>query len=160
MGIKDLKPTKNSRTRQGYFDISESKKYNGRIKKVIYRSSWEKMFCMWCERNTNVVNWCSESVAIKYHCPLTNTVKNYYPDFWVKMKDGKVWLVEVKPFKEYGEIPSLPKRKTKKAMKSYTYLHNAVKVNFSKFKSAKAYCNTRGWSFLVADEKWFGINKK
>ena len=159
MGIKNLKPTKNARTKQGYFDISESTKYNGKVKKVIYRSSWEYRFCVWCENNPSVEKWCSESVEIKYHCPINNTIKKYYPDFWVKMSDGRVWVVEVKPSKEYKEVPKLPKRKTKKAMQNYDYLRRAITVNLSKFKSAIAFCKKQEWTFFVADEDWFKINK-
>jgi hypothetical protein len=160
MGIKDLKPTKNARTHQGYYDISESKKYIGRDKTVIYRSSWEKMFCNWCERNPQVVKWASESVAIKYLCPLENKIKNYYPDFLVKLEGNKTILVEVKPESEYKTEPKKPKRKTKKAMKNYQYLYNAWLTNQSKFKSAIAFCKSKGWGFKVADENWFKLTKK
>ena len=160
MNIKNLKPTKNGKTKQGYFDISESTKYNGKVKTVIYRSSWEHMFCPWCERNPLVEKWCSESVQIKYHCPIDNTVKNYYPDFWIKLTDGRTMVVEVKPAQEYKIEPSKPKRKTQKSLARYKYLKNAVTVNLSKFKSAISYCKSRGWTFFVADETWFGLNKK
>lgn len=159
MGIKNLKPTKNARTKQGYFDISESTKYNGKVKKVIYRSSWEYRFCVWCENNPNVEKWCSESVEIKYQCPIENTIKNYYPDFWVKMKDGRVWVVEVKPEKEYKIVPNPPKRKTKKAIENYNYYIKAITVNLSKFKSAVTFCKKRDWTFFVADENWFNITR-
>ena len=74
MSIKNLKPTKNARTKQGYFPVTESVKYIGAVKKVIYRSSWEQRFCIWCERSPQVEKWASESVAIKYHCPIENRI--------------------------------------------------------------------------------------
>lgn len=158
MSIKNLKPTKNARTKQGYFPVKESVKYIGAVKKVIYRSSWEQRFCTWCERSPQVEKWASESVAIKYHCPIENRIKNYYPDFLVKLSNGQTWLVEVKPAQEYKQPPTKPKRKTKKALTSYEYLMKNYLVNKSKFKSAIAFCKTKDWVFFVADENWF--NKK
>ena len=155
MSIKNLKPTKNARTKQGYFPVKESVKYMGAVKKVIYRSSWEQRFCTWCERSPQVKKWASESVAIKYQCPIENKIKNYYPDFLVRLSNGQTWLVEVKPAQEYKKPPEKPKRKTKKAMKTYEYLMKHFLVNQSKFKSAIAYCKSQGWTFFVADENWF-----
>lgn len=160
MDIKNLKPNKKSRTKQGYFNISESKRYNGKVKQVIYRSSWEYKFCVWCERSPLVKNWCSESVQIKYHCPINNNIRNYYPDFWVKLKSGEVWVVEVKPAKEYKLQPKAPKRKTKKSVENYYNLVSTIKINISKFKSAIAFCKSRNWKFFVADEDWFFKNNK
>ena len=74
MNIKNLKPTKNARTKQGYFNVNESVKYIGSVKKVIYRSSWEQRFCTWCERSPLVNKWASESIAIKYQCPIENKI--------------------------------------------------------------------------------------
>tara|TARA_R110000796_G_scaffold159388_10_gene276256 strand:- start:5240 stop:5719 length:480 start_codon:yes stop_codon:yes gene_type:complete len=155
MNIKNLKPQKNGRTKQGYFKVTESVKYVGAVKKVIYRSSWEERFCIFCERNPIVSKWSSESITIKYHCPIDNRIKNYYPDFLVKLANGKTWLVEVKPAQEYKKPPAKPKRKTKKALSSYEYLMKNYVVNMSKFKSARAYCESKGWEFFIADETWF-----
>jgi hypothetical protein len=155
MNIKNLKPNKNSRTKQGYFNISESTKYNGKTKKVIYRSSWEYKFCVWCEQNPNIQNWCSESVQIKYICPIENVTRNYYPDFWIKFTNGDTWIIEVKPEREYKIVPEPPKRKTKKAIQNYIDLKKTIRINIAKFRYASQYANNRGWKFFVADEKWF-----
>ena len=158
MNIKNLKPNKNARTKQGYFNVSESTKYNGTVKKVIYRSSWEEMFCIWCERNSNITQWSSESITIKYFNPISKTIRNYFPDFVVRTKDNQTWLVEVKPDKD-TKPPTKPKRKTKKAMMNYNYAMETFLVNDSKFKSAKAFCKERNWVFFIADEKWFKVKK-
>lgn len=160
MNIKNLKPNKNSITKQGYFNISESIKYNGKVKKVVYRSSWEYRFCVWCEKNPDIKNWCSESVQIKYLCPIDNVIKNYYPDFWVRFTNGDTWVVEVKPKKEYKLIPKEPIRKTKKSLTNYYNLQNTIRVNISKFKSAIIFCKNNNWKFFVADEDWFFKNSK
>jgi len=54
MSIKNVKPTKNSFYKQGYFDVSESTKYVG-PQPVIFRSSWEKKFAHYCEKNTKII---------------------------------------------------------------------------------------------------------
>ena len=94
--IKNLKPRKRSRYKQGYYPIHESKKYVGKGK-VIYRSDQERQFCDYCERSTLVKAWDSECVEIKYFDHKTEKYHRYYPDFLVKMKDGLTILVEVKP---------------------------------------------------------------
>ena len=48
MNIKNNKPRKKSKYAQGYFPINECKKYVG-YGPIIYRSSWERKFCFYCE---------------------------------------------------------------------------------------------------------------
>lgn len=153
MSIKNLKPRKNSSTRQGYFSIKESLKYFGKGP-VIYRSSWEYRFCVWAERNPTVSKWSSEPIGIKYYDTYNNKWSRYYPDFLIILDTGKQVLIEVKPRKHLLK-PDKPARKTKKAVENYLYNLEQYTKNMCKFKAALKYCKSKGWVFRIADETWF-----
>ena len=153
MSIKNLKPRKDAKTKQGYFSITESKKYFGKGP-IIYRSSWEYRFCVWSERNPHVINWSSEPVGIKYFDTYNNRYATYYPDFLIVLDTGKRVLIEVKP-RQHLLKPSQPKRKTKKSLKSYLYNLEQYTKNMCKFQAALKYCESKGWKFRIADETWF-----
>ena len=90
MDIKSLKPKKNVRFSQGYIDPNACKKLFESVKKqpIIYRSSWEKKFILWCESCKNVKHWGSECTYIKYFNPVDQKTHRYFPDFVVEMQDG------------------------------------------------------------------------
>ena len=70
----------------------------------ICRSSWEFKFCRYLDFNPGVLEWSSESGAIKYFDPITAKTRRYIPDFYMKIKakDGSEvrYLIEIKPFKQ------------------------------------------------------------
>ena len=111
--IKNNKPKRNSGFVQGYFPINECKKYYGQGP-IIFRSSWERKFCLYCERTPEIEMWSSESISIKYFNPLDEKYHTYYPDYLVKLKDGQTFLVEVKPKSQLIK-PTAPLRLTPKS---------------------------------------------
>lgn len=141
MSIKNVKPTPNSGYKQGYYKPKYPAKYNGSFP-IIYRSSWERKFCHWCDHNENVISWMSEPFSIKYFNILDNKFHNYYPDFYFKINRGigedsmpiiESYVVEIKP-KAQLQKPKEPKRKTKKALQNYksgyeTYVRNLCKTD-------------------------------
>lgn len=149
MSIKNVKPTPNSGYRQGYYKPINVSKYNGPLP-IIYRSSWERKFCHWCDHNENVTSWMSEPFSIKYFNILDNKFHNYYPDFYFKIKRGlnennkpiiESYVVEIKPKAQLVK-PKEPKRKTKKSLKNYkegyeTYVRNLCKTDALR-KAAKS----------------------
>ncbi len=134
MSIKKLKPTSKTGFSQGYYKPHNQHKYMG-PPPIIYRSSWERKFCHWCDHNEDVIGWISEPFAIKYFNLLDNKFHNYYPDFYVKIKKGDIieqYVVEVKP-KAQLQKPKPPKRKTKKSLANFkrgyeTYVRNLCKT--------------------------------
>ena len=153
MSIKNLKPKKNSNTKQGYFSVTTSTKYFGNGP-VIYRSSWEYKFCVWAERNPNVKKWSSESVSIKYWNSFDDKYSLYYPDFLIELVNGLIFLIEVKPASHMTK-PNLPKRQTKKSIANYLYVKEQYTKNMCKFQAAIKYCEAKSWKFRIADESWF-----
>ena len=131
-------------------------KYKGDPNNIICRSSWERKFCQWCDKNSCIIYWASEEISIPYISPKDNRVHRYYPDFLIKVKEKnakiKTYVVEVKPKKQ--TIP--PKRKTK-LTKSYLYERVTYEVNQAKWKAAGEYCKDPRIEFKIVTEDELGI---
>jgi len=153
MDIKNNKPKKNSGYSQGYFPINECKKYVGKGP-IIYRSSWERKFCLYCEANPSVIKWASEPISIPYINSLDGKKHNYFPDYYMKLDGGKEYLVEVKPSSQLNK-PIAPKRRTAKGMKNYKYAMDMYITNMCKVQYAEEYCNKRGWQYKIVTEDFF-----
>jgi hypothetical protein len=154
MSIKNLKPSGNSGFVQGYYNPLNPDKYIGPTP-IIYRSSWERKFCIMCDNKESVLKWSSEPVTIKYKWSKDGKEHKYYPDFYMKTAgendEGPVeWLVEIKPEAQIKK-PLPPKTKSKKALNSYKFLAEAYIKNRDKY--ANAWCENRGWRFIVLTEK-------
>ena len=153
MNIKNNKPKRNSGFSQGYFPINECQKYVGKGP-IIYRSSWERKFCMYCESNPQIVQWSSEPVKIKYINSLDGREHSYFPDYYMKLDNDDEYLIEVKPSSQLQK-PTPPKRKTKKAVANYKYAYEMYVTNMCKSQYEEHWCNKRGWKFLVVTESFF-----
>ena len=128
------------------------KKYVGNSSQVIYRSLWERKLMVYCDRNEKVVEWGSEEVIVPYRSPWDGKMHRYFPDFYMKVKQGngtyKKFIIEVKPKAQCKEPIKSPKRKTKR-------WYNEVKtwgINQAKWKSAIDYCENRGMEFKILTE--------
>lgn len=123
-------------------------KYVGDIENVTYRSLWERNTMIWLDENPNVKEWASEEIFFHYLHPVLGRRAKYFPDFYVKMIDNTIRIIEVKPKKE-TERPQEPKRKTKKYINEVaTWL-----VNQEKWKEAKYYCNKSNMIFEIWTEE-------
>ena len=131
-------------------------KYQGNPDNIICRSSWERKFCQWCDRNNSIIYWASEEISIPYVSPKDNRVHRYYPDFVIKVKEKnskiKTYVVEVKPKKQ-----TLPPKKKKKITKSYIYECTTYEVNKAKWKAASEYCKDHLIEFKIVTEDELGI---
>jgi hypothetical protein len=158
MSIKRVKPTKNSRFNQGYFKPNNIQKYIGE-QPIIYRSSWERKFMMWCDNTTDVLTWSSEPVKIPYWSNLHKKQRTYYPDFYIKIqkKDNTVehMLIEIKPLAQIKK-PEPPKKNSRKALESYKFLAEQYVINRDKYTAAQDFATQRGWKFAVMTEKSLG----
>jgi len=137
----------------GQFKPANPMKYDGKFP-VIFRSSWENKLMQWCDRNTNVEKWGSESIIIPYVDPTReNEIHNYHVDFnmTIRKKDGTLqqFLVEVKPSAQC----IMPRKTAKGNSEAYktrleTYIRNQAKWKFANAAAVK-----RGMKFLVITEK-------
>ena len=126
---------------------------------VIFRSSWERKYMIWCDNTSSVIYWQSEETIVPYRCATDNKWHRYYLDFriQVKNKEGnlKTYLVEIKPLAQTIP-PKYPGKQTKRYLnESLTFMKNQ-----SKWDAAKAYARDRGWEFVVLTEKHLGITNK
>ena len=71
---------------KGVFKPKNPKKYVGDSNNIVYRSSWEKKFMLYCDRNKDIVEWASEEIVIPYVSPVDHRPHRYFPDFYIKVK--------------------------------------------------------------------------
>ena len=133
---------------KGRYIPSNPKKYKGDPSRIIYRSLWERQFFKWCEDNNDVVKWSSESVVIPYRCKTDGKVHRYFIDVKVKFKNGKTYLIEIKP-----EIQTQPPKERSRKTKKYIKEVMTYAKNVSKWDHAEKYCAIRGWEFKIFTEK-------
>jgi hypothetical protein len=110
----------------------------------------------WCDTNSSILEWGSETVIVPYISPLDRNIHRYFVDFYIKVKDKqnqiKKYLVEIKPEK-FTKPPEIPKKKTKKFIDEvFQY-----SVNDAKWKAAFEYCKDRNMEFIILTEKDLGI---
>ena len=136
----------------GRFKPKNYKKYKGDPTNVFYRSLWERRFMVYCDNNTNILEWGSEEIIIPYKSPLDKRIHRYFPDFFIKYKNssGKIIreIIEVKP-KRHLSPPKEPKRKTKR----YLGEVNTYIINQAKFKAAEEFCKDRKLGFRILTEE-------
>lgn len=136
---------------KGKYKPKNPRKYRGDINNIVYRSSWELKFAIWCDRTESVLEWGSEIAVIPYISPVDGNPHRYFVDFYVQIMDKKgiaqKYLVEIKP-KQFTVPPIPPKRQTKR------YIAEVFQwgVNESKWKAATNFCNDRGWKFIILTE--------
>tara|TARA_S200000501_G_C20871500_1_gene764447 strand:- start:9421 stop:9840 length:420 start_codon:yes stop_codon:yes gene_type:complete len=132
---------------QGKYRPTFPKKYKGDYHNIIYRSSWEYKFMVWCDRSSSVTEWGSEEIIVPYTSPADGRRHRYFPDFYLKI-GRKKYMVEVKPLNQTKE-PKKQNRNTKR------YITEVVTyaINQAKWKAAREYCKDRGWQFMLITEK-------
>ena len=135
------------RYKQGKYIQRLPRKYKGDPRNIVYRSSWEYKFMLWCDQTPSVTEWGSEEIAIPYISPLDGKRHRYYPDFYVKVGKKK-YMVEVKPSRQTKE-PKTQRKHTKR------YITEVVtwSINKAKWKAATEFCRDYGWEFMLITEK-------
>jgi hypothetical protein len=132
---------------KGKYTVKNKKKYAGDPTKVVFRSLWERNTFRWLEAQDNIVEWCSEEVAIPYVCETDRKVHRYFIDIYFKTKDGKKYLIEIKPAKD-TRPPKKGKRQTKRYLsEALTYVKNQ-----SKWKAAHKFAQENDATFQVWTE--------
>lgn len=141
---------------KGKFKPKFPDKYLGDPTNIIFRSSWEKKFMVWCDSNSSVLKWQSEETIIPYRCPTDNRIHRYFVDFRIQIRDKvgvlKTYLVEIKPDSQ-TKPPVYPGRKTQRYLtEAMTFMKNQAK-----WKAAEQFAKDRGWDFVILTENHLGI---
>ena len=145
-----------TKTYKGKFRTKNPSKYKGDVNNIVYRSLWELRFMKWCDSNTSVQEWGSETVIVPYISPLDKKVHRYFVDFYIKVMDKngglQKYLIEIKP-ERFTKPPIIPARKTK-AFIDEVFQYG---VNEAKWKAAFEFCQDRNMKFMVLTEKDLGL---
>ena len=139
---------------KGKFRPTNRQKYKGDITNIIYRSLWERSFMRYCDENKDIVEWGSEEIIVPYISPLDNKQHRYFPDFYIKTKNGDKFMVEIKP-KKFTKPPKPKKRVTKAYMHETKEWHR----NQAKWKAARNVCEKLGWKFQIITEDHLKVTK-
>lgn len=130
---------------QGIYEVKNPQKYVG-LKKPRYRSGWEMAFMRFCDENSHIIQWASESINIPYRNPFTGKQTIYVPDFLIvyQDRDGRTLgeVVEIKP-KKQSLIESRASQRDRAV----------VALNHAKWAAAGAYCKRMGLRFRVLTEQ-------
>ena len=126
---------------------------------IKYRSSWEEMFFKFADFNDNIIKVNSEGMVIPYFNPVKNKMARYYMDIMMETKDGKIWLVEIKPYAQ-TQPPKPPRKNTKdmnKARHRFIKEMETYTVNMAKWEATEKLCKENGWIFKIITEKELGL---
>jgi len=132
---------------KGKFKPKNLKKYEGDFSNITYRSHWERQVFRWCDDNSDIIGWNSEEIVIPYKCKTDGKMHRYFTDVFIRMKDGKCYLIEIKP-KKQTQPPKKSSRKTKK------YINEVMTYakNISKWEAAQDFASMNGLIFQIWDE--------
>jgi hypothetical protein len=99
-------------------------------KQIHYRSSWERDVMICLEKCVDVTEYYGDNhICIPYM--IHGVKRKYWPDFTIKMKNGDIFILEIKP----------------EDQTEWT-------INQMKWKYAIEYCEKRQWNFQVWTQKY------
>jgi hypothetical protein len=136
---------------QGPFKPLNPKKYVGNPHKIVYRSWWEFCFMRKLDKDPNVVAWQSEELVIPYRSPKDRQMHRYFVDFVYRTKDGKTYMVELKPWAQT--------QPPKKGRKNFLKESQTFGINKAKWEAAMAYCKAKGFIFKIVTERELNVGK-
>lgn len=145
-----------TKTYKGKFKPKNPTKYRGDVTNIVYRSLWELRFMKWCDSNSAVQEWGSETVIVPYISPIDKKIHRYFVDFYIKIKNrqGQLqkYLIEIKP-ERFTKPPQIPQKKTKRFIDEIFQYG----INEAKWKAAFEFCEDRNMKFMILTEKDLGI---
>jgi len=136
-----------AKTYKGKYQPKNPKKYKGDYTNITYRSSWELRVFNYMDRNPDVIAWSSEEIVIPYRSPIDGRYHRYFPDVYMKTKNGTEYLLEIKPFHE-----TQPPKKKSRVTKKYLNEVKTWGINSAKWEAAHEYCADRKWKFQLITE--------
>jgi hypothetical protein len=145
---------------KGKFTPSNPNKYVGDSTRIIYRSLWERKFMVYLDTSSQIKEWSSEEISVPYFDPNTKKMRQYFPDFVVKLAhNDSILMIEIKPKRQTIE-PKPPKTKTRASQIKFLQASSIYAMNDAKWKAARDYCDKRGWNFKLMTQDDLGINYK
>ena len=103
-------------------------------KGVTYDSPYEKKILEELDHCTFIKRIKTQSLIIEYHSNSSKKTKKYYPDLQLLLEDGKLAIIEVKPFKEMVN-----------------------KHNMIKYEELVKYCKKHGYGYSMIDHDYYSF---
>jgi hypothetical protein len=156
-------PNKADKFHQGKYKIKNVEKYLGNPVDIVYRSSWEYKFMIYCDLNPGVLKWGSEVFRVPY-VDYKGHNRIYIPDFYLETRSIKNpdlmnrYLVEIKPEKEIRE-PIIPANISEKKLKNLEYELKTWQKNKYKWTYTVEWCKNRDIKFWLVTEKHLALFK-
>ena len=129
---------------QGVYHPRNPNKYIGKGQ-IIFRSSWENHFCIFCDTEDYILEWASEPLRIPYRHPLSGKQTTYVPDFLIRYQNSKgqviTELIEIKPAGQSALREGMNQNQ-----------RATVAVNHAKWEMARKWCQRQGIKFRVVTE--------
>ena len=122
-------------------------KYDGDPTKIMYRSLWERQSFRWCDNNSDIKSWSSESVVVPYKSATDGKMHRYFVDLKITFNNGNTVLVEIKPKRQ-----TKPPKKKARVTRRYMSEVMTYSTNISKWTFAEEYAKDRGWEFQIWTE--------
>lgn len=132
-------------------------KYIGDPSKIIFRSSWERLFCKYCDETAEVLFWSSEPVGIPYLSPVDGKEHSYFVDFYMKLQKADEiieYLVEIKPSKALNPPVMKEGLTTVKRLQSFNQAAKEWLINKAKFSAAQEFARVNNKSFIIVTEEF------
>lgn len=130
---------------QGKMKILNEEKYKGKTDEIIFRSGLERRWMNFLDNCPLIEKWSSETVVVPYVNQVDGRIHRYFTDNWIRLGDGREFLIELKPNKY-----TKPPRKNSKR-----YLPESLEFikNMSKWKYAEKYATKNGMLFRIITDK-------
>ena len=162
-----------AKTKQGHYNVQNTKKYVGDPTLVVYRSSWEFSFCKWCDFSPSVKRWSSEPIKVPYYDRVSNLeeckkygldpnnpknwkVRYYFTDFWVEVikgnKEMERWFIEIKPANKLKKPAPPPKDAKVQTIKKFNREAKEYLINEAKFAALNEWAKKHNSKFYVFTE--------
>lgn len=134
------------KAKSGIFTPKNPGKYVGNVDNIVYRSLWERRFMAAFDISDDIIQWSSEEISIPYLFEIDNKIHNYFIDFFIKLRSGEKYLIEIKPYNQ-----TIPPKKTKNQS---NYLNECITYikNQNKWNHAKSFAKTNNMFFIVITE--------
>lgn len=108
------------------------------------------------DNHPDVLSWSSETIIIRYRCPVTGRIRRYFPDFKVTFKNRQGLIETV----IYEIKPASQTRPPQRKSKYYVQHVNTFMVNKAKWSAAIDYCKRRNLKFkILTENELFGSKK-
>lgn len=108
----------------------------------------------YCDTTSSVLQWASEEIVVPYYFTGDSKWHRYYPDFILNVQtqnnEKQTWMVEIKPASQ-----TRPPQVRSRGGNQRRQLREAVEYarNEAKWTAAKAFCDNKGWKFVILTEK-------